>query len=116
MRPATEPAAADDLLVLRARRAERGLPAVLTDVDAVVAFLAALVVVAFRVAGFLAEALVAVALAVGALAAEVFTATRFLAVVFLAAGLRAVLPEVWRFRWLRTITHSSSVSEEGLLP
>ena len=62
MRPATEPAAADDLVVLRARRAERGLPAVLTDVDAVPAFLAALVVVAFRVAGFFAEALAAVAL------------------------------------------------------
>ena len=83
MRPATEPED-DDLVALRARRAARGLLAVLTDADVVVVFLAARGVLDLRVAVFFTEAL-AEAFAAGALAAEVFTAARFLAAGFLAA-------------------------------
>ena len=89
MRPATDPADAEDLVALRARRAERGLAAVLTDVDVVVDFLAVLVVVAFLEAGFFVEALAADAFAAGALAVEGFTATRFLAAGFFAAAFLA---------------------------
>ena len=97
IRPATEPA--EDLVALRARRAERGLAAVLTDVEVVVDFLAALGVVAFLEAGFFVEALAAEAFAAGALAVEAFTAARFLAMgflaaAFLAAGLRTDLTVV----------------------
>ena len=88
MRPATDPAD-DDLVAFRARRAERGLPTVLTAVDVVVAFLAALVVVDLREAGFFTEALATAAFAAGALAVESFTAARFLAAGFLAAGFLA---------------------------
>ena len=125
MRPATDPDA-DDLVALRARRAERGLLAVLTVVDVVVVFLAALVVAGLRDADFFTEVLATAAFAAGALAVEAFTAARFLAAGFLAAGFlaacflaadwRAGLPVDWRLRWLNTITHSSSLSEEGLLP
>ena len=126
MRPATDPADDDWAVVLRARRAERGLLAVLTVADVVVVFLAALVVVGLRAAGFFTEALATEAFAAGAFAVEAFTAARFLAAGFLAAGFLAAvflaadgrpgLPVDWRLRWLNTITHSSSLNEEGLLP
>jgi hypothetical protein len=88
MRPATE-LEDDDLVALRARRAARGLLAVLTDVDVVVVFLAARGVLDLRVAVFFTEALATDAFAAGALAAEAFTAARFLAAGFLAAGFLA---------------------------
>ena len=116
MRPATEPEDDDLVALLRARRAARGLLAVLTDVDVVVVFLAARGVLDLRVAVFFTAALATEAFVAGDLAVEVFTAARFLAAGFLAADWRAGLPVDWRLRWLNTITHSSSVSEDGLLP
>ena len=91
IRPATDPDA-DDLVALRARRAARGLLAVLTDADVVVVFLATREEAGFRDAVFFAEALATEAFAAGDLAAEAFTAARFFAAGFRAADWRTGLP------------------------
>ena len=91
MRPATDPADAGDLVALRARRAGLGLTDVLTDVDVVGAFLAALVVVDLRVTDFFAGAFAtafAAAFATAFLLAGAFVVAALAATArFLAAGL-----------------------------
>ena len=130
MRPAADPTDAD-LVALRALRAGRDLPAdatdavVLADVVFAGALLAAatfevLVFAAFLVARA-AVVLAAVVLAAVVLAAVLRDAAAFaadfvMAVRCLAADWRAGFAAAWRLRWLSTITHSSSVSEDGLLP
>ena len=91
MRPATDPED-DDFAALRARRAGLGLAAVLTEVDVVVVFFAALVVDDLRAAGFFAGALATEVFAAGDLAVEVLTEGRFFAEAFLGADCRTDLP------------------------
>ena len=111
IRPATVPEATEPCARLRALLAGRGLVAVAED-----AF-AAVVAEAF----FLAAAGLAVAgLAAADLAVDFDAALADLedgAFLDAVAGfLRAGLTDAARLRWLSTMTHSSSVKDEGLLP
>lgn len=111
IRPATVPDATDACVRLRALLAGRGLGAVAGDAFAAV----------FAEACFLAAAgLTAAGLAAADLAVDFVAALADLedgAFLDAVAGfLRAGLTDAARLRWLSTMTHSSSVKDEGLLP
>ena len=116
IRPATVPDATDACVRLRALLAGRGLGAVADDAFAAV----------FAEACFLAAAgLTAAGLTVAGLAAADLVVDFVAALADLEDGafldavagfLRAGLTDAARLRWLSTMTHSSSVKDEGLLP